>query len=114
MAKGSSRVPSKGPRAKEEKQKSQSLGYPVLEEMIEEEDAKISSFDASRHALTELSRKSKEPEIKAQARHALLAYERFQHFFEEMIRLREKLMVQAEAEAEQSKEKPLSEKKKKK
>ena len=105
------------PKTVSAKEKTQTLGYPVLENMIETEPATIPGFNNSRAALNDLAHKAKRPEDKAHARQALLAYERFQHFFEEMIRLRDKLIRESlenqppQDAAEKTKKKPSSRKK---
>lgn len=103
MTKGSGQPTQRKRQEKETSAKSQSLGYPTLEKLIEEQDSNALNLEKSRKALNDLIRKSSDPQEKAHARQALLAYERFQHFFDEMIALREK-MIKESAESSPKKQ----------
>lgn len=74
------------------------LGYPTLEKLIEVEDPHTLGFAQSRATLDQIAHKGATPEEKTRARQATLAYDRFMHFFEEMIELRDKMYNERESQ----------------
>ena len=66
----------------------QSIGYPTLEALIEEENPNLSSLAEHHQTLQELSLKSRSLHEKNSAKQAVKAYDRFFELFDKILEFR--------------------------
>ncbi len=70
-------------------------GFPLVEELLEQEQPNFDEMRANYDKLTEMSTKSKSAQEKAAAKHALMAYDRFFELFVKLLKIKENLQKEA-------------------
>lgn len=76
---------------KNKESKSESLGYPTLETLIEQPKPDLSEMKAHQKTLADLSKTAKTAKEKASAKQAVIAYDRFFELFDKIMEVRNKL-----------------------
>ena len=77
---------------KEKESKSESMGYPSLEALIEQPKPDLSGMKAHQKSLESLSKTAKTAKDKAAAKQAVVAYTRFFELFDKIIEVKTELM----------------------
>lgn len=76
---------------KSKENKSESLGYPTLESLIEQPKPDLSAMKTHQKTLEALSKTAKTAKEKASAKQAVAAYARFFELFDKIMEVRAKL-----------------------
>ena len=77
---------------KSKENKSESLGYPTLESLIEQPKPDLSAMKTHQKALESLSKTAKTAKEKASAKQAVVAYARFFELFDRILEVRAQLV----------------------
>jgi hypothetical protein len=96
---------SKG-QGKDARNPDDSMGFPTLEELLEEEHPDFSGMQARKAQLEQMAKTSKTAKDKASARQASLAYDRFFELFDVLSKIKQNLIAERKALAEKQQPKP--------
>ena len=77
---------------KSKENKSESMGYPSLEALIEQPKPDLSAMKAHQKSLESLSKTAKTAKEKAGAKQAVVAYTRFFELFDKIMKVKTELM----------------------
>ena len=77
---------------KDKEKKSESMGYPALEALIEQPKPDISGMKAHQKTLLSLSKTAKTAKEKASAKQAVVAYDRFFELFDKIMEVKAQLI----------------------
>lgn len=79
---------------KSKENKSESIGYPTLEALIEQPKPDLSAMKFHQKTLESLSKTAKTAREKASAKQAVVAYTRFFELFDKILEVKAKLISQ--------------------
>lgn len=77
---------------KNKENKSESIGYPALEALIEQQKPDLSAMKAHQKALEDLSKTAKTAKEKASAKQGVVAYTRFFELFDKIMEVKAQLV----------------------
>ncbi|MEI6805912.1 MAG: hypothetical protein WCK49_05335 [Myxococcaceae bacterium] len=79
-------------RMKDKEKKSESIGYPTLEALIEQPKPDLSAMKSHQKTLEGLSKTAKTAKEKASAKQAVTAYSRFFELFDKIMQVKAELI----------------------
>ena len=82
---------------KTEDKKSESMGYPTLESLLEQPQPDLTGMKARLAQLSDLSKNAKTAKDKAGAKQAMLSYTRFFELFDKLLEVRANLVKEKQS-----------------